>query len=143
MNKKKIIIGRREKANFTDLELTNIDVKIDTGAYTSSIHCYDIEENSNKLHCNFWDNTHPNHKHKKLIFEHYNIVVVKSSNGISELRYKIFTNIQLGTKQYPIELTLTDRAQMRYPVLIGRKFLNKKFLVDVSLKNNLKNNNED
>lgn len=140
--KKKITVGRVEKASFIDLELMDIDIKIDTGAYTSSIHCHDIQENLNKLHCNFWDSSHPNHNHKKLIFEHYNVVVVKSSNGISELRYKIFTNIQLGAIEYPIEMTLTDRAEMRYPVLIGRKFLNKKFLVDVSLKNNLKNNNE-
>lgn len=140
--KTKDIIGRIEQANFIDLDLMDIDVKIDTGAYTSSIHCHNIEEISNQLHCHFLDEAHPAYNHKKLIFDDYNITVVKSSNGIAEPRYKIFTKIQLGTKKYPISLTLTDRGEMRYPVLIGRKFLNKKFLVDVSLTNNLKNNNE-
>jgi len=141
-NKTKITIGRIEQADFIELDLMNIDVKIDTGAYTSSIHCHDIQEVSNQLHCHFLDKAHPAYNHKKLIFDHYNITVVKSSNGIAEPRYKIFTKIQFGAKKYSISLTLTDRGEMRYPVLIGRKFLNKKFLVDVSLTNNLTNNNE-
>ncbi len=137
--KTKIIIGRREKANFPDLGLMDIDVKIDTGAYTSSIHCHNIEEHSKQLHCHFLDEAHPDYNHRKLVFDRYNRTVVKSSNGITEPRYKIFTKIEVGGQEYPIELTLTDRGEMRYPVLIGRKFLNKKFLVDVSLTNNLKN----
>lgn len=141
--KTKITIGRREKADFPALDLVDIDVKIDTGAYTSSIHCHDIQEVSNQLHCQFLDKAHPSYNNKKLIFDHYNITVVKSSNGIAQPRYKIFTKIKFGKKKYSIDLTLTDRGEMRYPVLIGRKFLNKKFLVDVSLLNNLKNNNED
>jgi len=141
-DKTKKIIGRIEQANFIDLGLMDIDVKVDTGAYTSSIHCHDIQEVSNQLHCHFLDEAHPAYNNKKLIFDNYKIAVVKSSNGIAEPRYKIFTKVQLGAKKYSISLTLTDRGEMRYPVLIGRKFLNKKFLVDVSLTNNLKNNNE-
>lgn len=141
-DKTKKIIGRIEQANFIDLGLMDIDVKVDTGAYTSSIHCHDIQEVSNQLHCHFLDKAHPAYNNKKLIFDNYEIAVVKSSNGIAEPRYKIFTKVQLGAKKYSISLTLTDRGEMRYPVLIGRKFLNKKFLVDVSLTNNLKNNNE-
>ncbi|CAA6823463.1 MAG: hypothetical protein sometimes fused to ribosomal protein S6 glutaminyl transferase [uncultured Aureispira sp.] len=141
--KTKVTIGRIEQADFIELDLMDIDVKIDTGAYTSSIHCHDIQEVSNQLHCHFLDKAHPAYNHKKLIFDHYNITIVKSSNGIAEPRYKIFTKIRFGAKKYAISLTLTDRGEMRYPVLIGRKFLNKKFLVDVSLTNNLKNNNEE
>lgn len=134
----KIIVGRREKVNFFALGLKNIDAKIDTGAYTSSIHCASIQEIDNKLYCKFIDTSEGVRQIRELVFDSYNIAVVKSSNGITELRYQIITTVQFGEKEYAIELTLTDRAEMKYPVLIGRKFLKKKFIVDVSLINQLK-----
>jgi hypothetical protein len=63
---------------------------------------------------------------------------IKSSNGITELRYQIVVCIKFGRKYFDIELTLTDRAEMKYPVLLGRKFLQGKFVVDVSKVNKLK-----
>lgn len=137
MEKKKII-GRLECANFPSLGLNNLEVKIDTGAYTSSIHCRNIREISEKLYCNFSDHLYPIYNGKELVFDKYEMTNVKSSNGITQLRYQIITIIEFGQKEYPIELTLTDRAEMRYPVLIGRKFLTQKFIVDVSLINQLK-----
>ena len=40
----KKIIGRLEKVSFPAFQLHNIDAKIDTGAYTSSIHCKKAKE---------------------------------------------------------------------------------------------------
>src|SRR5699024_4900525 len=61
---------------------------------------------------------------------------VKSSNGTKELRYFIKTDIEFFGKSYEIECSLADRSAMKYPLLIGRKFLKKRgFLVDVSNKN--------
>jgi hypothetical protein len=60
---------------------------------------------------------------------------VKSSNGSVEQRIAIKTEIILFGNTYPIELTLTERADMKNPVLLGRKFLSKKFLIDTSRKN--------
>lgn len=138
----KKIIGRIEQANFPELELYNIQTKIDTGAYNSSIHCAEIHEINEQLHCRFVQPLTNHSKKKKLIFDNYNIAVVKSSNGHTERRYKIMTTIDFGGKSYPIALTLTDRGEMRYPVLIGRKFLKKRFLVDVAFTNKLKHKNE-
>ncbi len=135
---KKKVIGRREKADFPTLGLKDIDVKIDTGAFTSSIHCVDITEIDGKLHCKFLDELHPAYNHKELVFDSYEITSVKSSNGITELRYQILVRIKFGKKYYDIELTLSDRAEMKYPVLIGRKFLQGKFVVDVAKVNKLK-----
>lgn len=135
--KKKRTVGRREKANFPTLGLEDIDVKIDTGAFTSSIHCVDMNEIDGKLYCKFLDESHPAYNHKELIFGTYQMNPVKSSNGIVELRYQIVTKMKFGKKIYDIELTLTDRAEMKYPVLIGRKFLKGKFVVDVSKLNRL------
>jgi len=140
-NAQKILLGRRERVNFPDLFLNDIEVKIDTGAYTSSIHCHDFQEIDNQLRCKFLDPDHPDYNEKELLFNTFDRKTVKSSNGQIENRYKITTKIELGEKLYSIALTLTDRAEMKYPVLLGRKFLSRKFLVDVSLKYQLKNNN--
>lgn len=132
MSKK--IIGRIDKADFPDLHLEDIAIKIDTGAYTSSIHCEDIHEENGELHCKFLDKEHPNYNHKSFIFKEYNTIKVRSSNGIAQKRYEIKSTIKIFGKTYKISLSLSDRKEMKYPVLIGRKFLNNKFIVDPQLK---------
>jgi len=138
MAKKKKVIGRREKAHFPTLGLEDIEVKIDTGAFTSSIHCADMKEIDAKLHCKFLDEDHPLYNQKELVFDHYEMTVIKSSNGISETRYQIILPMVFGKKTYNVELTLSDRAEMKYPVLLGRKFLQQgRFIVDASKLNRL------
>jgi len=130
----KIIIGRIDKADFPELGLNNIAIKIDTGAYTSSIHCKDIHEKNGMLYCNFLDKEHPDYNRKSLVFNTYETIKVKSSNGIAEKRYEINSSIKIFGKVYKISLSLSDRKEMKFPVLIGRKFLNSKFIVDPQLK---------
>ncbi|WP_121667360.1 ATP-dependent zinc protease family protein [Mesonia aquimarina] len=132
MSKK--IIGRIDKADFPDLHLEDIAIKIDTGAYTSSIHCEDIHEENNQLHCKFLDKEHPDYDHKAFVFDNYNTITVRSSNGIAQKRYEIKSTIKIFGKTYKISLSLSDRKEMKFPVLIGRKFLNNKFIVDPQLK---------
>lgn len=131
---KKKIIGRLDRAEFPDLNLKEISVKIDTGAYTSSIHCENIEEIDGVLHCVFLDNEHPEYNHKTFSFEEYNKIRVKSSNGIAQSRFEIKSRIKIFGKIYKISLSLSNRKEMKHPVLLGRKFLNKKFIVDSELK---------
>lgn len=123
-------IGRREVAHLPKLGLQNQIAKIDTGAYTSSLHCTSFELKDGHLNCVFDEG-------QKASFKDFHTRQVKSSNGIVEKRYSVFTKITLGKETHDIEITLTDRSGMRYPLLIGRKFLKKKFLVDVSVKNKL------
>ena len=130
MNTNKLIIGRTDKADFPKLEIENIDIKVDTGAYTSSIHCKDIEEVDGTLCATFLDEGHDQYDGKKLIFNDYKITSVRSSNGTQELRYEVQANIRLFGKLFKISLTLSNREEMRFPVLLGRKFLSKKFIVD-------------
>ncbi len=49
----KKILGRVDKVDFPELNLITVDVKIDTGAYTSAIHCSNIREKNNKLYLHF------------------------------------------------------------------------------------------
>ncbi len=128
-------IGRIDKADFPELNLFDIEVKIDTGAYTSSIHCKNMVVEDNYLKCIFLDEEHPAYHEKQFIFDRYDVKVVKSSNGAAQARYRVLTEIVLFGKTYPIFLTLSDREEMRYPVLIGRKFLTKRFIVDINNTN--------
>ncbi len=128
-------IGRIDKADFPLLNLLDVDVKIDTGAYTSTIHCKNVKVEDNYLKCNFVDEEHPGYNEKEIVFDNYDVKVVKSSNGKAQARYRILTEIVLFGKTFPIFLTLSDREEMRYPVLLGRKFLTKRFVVDINKTN--------
>jgi len=131
----KEIIGRVDKVDFPELNLYDVDVKIDTGAYTSAIHCTKIVEENNTLRCSFNSKTHPNFKSKDIIFKNYCRTDVKSSNGFKENRFKVKSEVIFFGRIYKINLTLSTRDDMKFPVLIGRQFLKKKFLIDVNLKN--------
>jgi len=133
MNKK--IIGRVDKVDFPKLNLHNVNVKIDTGAYTSTIHCNECIEVNNALKCSFSGIGENNLDCNDIVFENYSRTVVKSSNGIMESRFKIKSEVVFFGKTYKINLTLSTRSDMKFPALIGRQFLNKKFLVDVDLEN--------
>lgn len=139
----KTVIGRFDKADFPALHLKEIAIKIDTGAYTSSIHCENIREEDGILRCTFLDEEHPLYNGKEFIFKDYDIVFVRSSNGIIQKRYQVESTIKIFKKVYKISLSLSSRQEMRFPVLIGRKFLTKKFIVDTELTDvsfNLKQN---
>ena len=131
----KKILGRTDKVSFPELDLINIDVKVDTGAYTSAIHCAKIREENDRLYCIFESKGHNNFKSQEIQFANYSYTDVKSSNGNKENRYKIKTSVIFFGKSYKINLTLSTRDDMKFPVLIGRQFLKHKFLVDVDLEN--------
>ncbi|MFW5831063.1 MAG: ATP-dependent zinc protease [Prolixibacteraceae bacterium] len=139
MSNQRIIIGRKDVADFESLQLYGIEVKIDTGAYTSSFHCHKIfrfnKNGEDWVSCNFLDPDHPKYHEKEFKFKVHKVRKVKSSNGAVEERIAIKTVITLFGRQFPIELTLTERTDMKHPVLLGRKFISKRFLVDTSQKN--------
>lgn len=56
--------------------------------------------------------------------------MVKNSSGGSELRFVVETEVAIGKLRFPTEITLTNRTDMGVPMLLGRKFLVDRFLVD-------------
>lgn len=140
--KKKITIGRLEKIDLPHLSLYKLDAKVDTGAYTSSLHCHKMEsfvkDGKNWVQFYVLDPDHP--EYEETLFESpiHKVKQVKSSNGQIEERFIIKQKIQLQKYQKTIELSLTNRSEMKFPVLLGRKFLKGQFVVDVSKKNLLK-----
>lgn len=135
--KTKLTIGRLEHINFPELGLNNIEAKIDTGAYTTALHCHDIyliERNNKAILC--FKPLHSTEegveKAREFCTSDYITKDIKNSFGEVETRYIIKTSVQIGRKKLKASISLTDRGNMRYPVLIGRRILKGRFLVDVS-----------
>jgi hypothetical protein len=128
-------IGRREKIHLPKWGLKNVTAKIDTGAYTSSIHCEFAEETIENsvpvLYFKVLCPKHKKYKNKLLRTEDFTEKKVKNSFGQEEIRFKVNTKVVMFGEEFDAEFTLTDRSKMRIPILIGRKLLRRKFLVDV------------
>lgn len=136
----KKIIGRRELVSLPQFDIDNIEAKIDTGAYTSAIHCSNIHEETTTdgtkmIALDLLDPSHPQYNHKKLRFSEYDLREIKSSFGEVQERYVIRTRIKFFDEEIEAEFSLSDRSDMKYPVLIGRKLLKNRFIVDVARKN--------
>lgn len=126
------IVGSSETVGFPMFDLFDVPAKIDTGADTGALHCTMINEKivdgKNVLQFSPFD-----HPEKVIIVADFVIKNVRSSNGQSEDRYFITTEIKIKDKVYPIQLSLADRSEMTWPVLIGKRFLKEQhFLVDVA-----------
>lgn len=135
--KEKIIIGRSDIIDLPEFNITNIKAKIDTGAYTSSIHCSKpkITEEGGKRKITFriLDKLDIEVKKKKYVTEEFSERIIKNSFGNTEKRYVIRTKVLIFGQTIETEFSLSNRSNMKHPVLLGRKFLmSGEFVVDVS-----------
>lgn len=134
-----LLIGRRDVVDFPEWNLTAIDAKIDTGAYGCAIHCHKIElieeDGVSKLQFELLDPSHTDYVGKKYVVTSFREKKVKSSSGVQEKRFVVKTQMKIYGKVFKVEFSLTNRKRMKNPVLLGRKFLKNRFLVDVSKKN--------
>ncbi|MGB3587164.1 MAG: RimK/LysX family protein [Tunicatimonas sp.] len=130
-----ITIGRKDKIDLPELGFFNIDAKVDTGAYGSALHCHHVEvverDGNPILSFKMFDPSHPEYDDKVLYFEDFSDKTVKSSSGQAEHRYTIKAKVVIFKKKRVVEFSLTDRKEMKYPVLLGRKFLRNRYVVDV------------
>lgn len=128
------VIGWREWVQLPDLNIGSIKAKVDSGARSSSIHAADIQifERDGQQWASFtiyhhqkdWSKTR---EVEAVVHETRN---VKSSNGEVSLRPVIITRIRLLGQVYPVDLTLADRAEMGFRMLLGREAFRNRFLVD-------------
>lgn len=130
---KKKIIGTVEIISIPDLQLYDLDAKVDTGADTNALHCDDIfVDDNNIVHFKLLDEVHAAYHGKKMSVPLYQMKKIKSSNGEIQHRPSIRVKVNFFGKNYNTVISLANRSDMKYPMLIGKKFLSKKFLVDVS-----------
>jgi len=119
------VIGRREMVVLPDMHL-HLCAKVDTGARTSALHAEDIEsfEEDEILWVSFVTRGggpgSPAHTYRMHLHDRRKVT---SSNGQAEWRYIIRTRLQLGELDFPVEFSLTDRRNMRHPLLLGRRAL--------------------
>jgi len=128
------VIGYIERVDLPGLDLFALDAKIDTGADSCSMHCDDIEVEGKNVIFTLHDEVHPAYHGKRLTLPIFKIKNVKSSNGSIEERVFVKSMVKLGCKMYEAEISLTNRENMKYPMLIGRRFLSHHYLIDVSHK---------
>jgi hypothetical protein len=128
------ILGRSDRVDLPGLGLTDIQAKIDTGAYTCSLHCSRAAIVDGKLEFILLDEEHPEFTGMKFIFEKFTIRDIKNSFGEAEERFVIKTTVTLHNRTYRAEFSLSDRDKLRFPVLLGRKILRHRFLIDVTEK---------
>jgi hypothetical protein len=127
-------IGWREWAALPDLNLPAIKAKIDTGARTSALHAFLIEPYNRDGVDMLRFMIHPIQLNQKLEVEcHapvYDFREVTDSGGHREMRYVIQSKVIIGDIAWPIEMTLTNRDTMRFRMLLGRRAMENRFVVD-------------
>ncbi|HMV08810.1 MAG TPA: RimK/LysX family protein [Cyclobacteriaceae bacterium] len=129
------ILGRSDRIDLPGLGLKNIHAKIDTGAYTSSLHCSRAEVKNGRLEFVLLDEEHPEFTGMTFSVDTYTERAIKNSFGVAEKRYIIQTSIKIYDQEIMTEFSLSDRDALRFPILLGRKVLRERFMIDVTKKN--------
>lgn len=131
---KKKVVGWREWVALPDLKIKRIKAKLDTGARTSALHALNITPFTKDGASYVRFVVHPLQRQRKpsttcvaRVIDHRRIT---DSGGRSEERYVIRTTLMLGKTLWPVELTLTNRDQMGFRMLIGRQALRRRYVVD-------------
>ncbi|MBC3784981.1 ATP-dependent zinc protease family protein [Spirosoma utsteinense] len=141
------IIGMTDIIDLPDLGLFDVQAKIDTGAFTSSLHCKKIKKvrTGTRTKLSFWVIDKTGEPARKFYSDDFSQRMIRNSFGVSEMRYVIKTRIVLFGRTIKTEFTLADRERLKNPILLGRKLLRNRFIVDVSQTNlsyQLKNSRE-
>ena len=135
------IIGRRVTAKMSGLNIKRIVAKIDTGAYSSTLHAENVHAALNRdgrseLTFDIVPTNQlitKNGERQMITTTDYFDQKVRSSNGQLQHRYSIKTRITIEGRVIPIVLTLSNRSEMGFPLLIGRRVLRSRFLVNVEM----------
>lgn len=125
------IIGRADRIDLPELGYLGVYAKVDTGAKTSAIWASNVFERDGGLAFTLFGEGHPLYTGEELFVSQFSRVVVASSIGAEQGRYKVVFLVKLRGKKIRAAFTLADRSKQAYPVLIGRNVLRGKFLVDV------------
>lgn len=128
------VIGWREWVSLPEFGVPAINVKVDTGARTSALHAFrlDVLDDTDGPVARF--EIHPEQRRATGAIEVKSPIVgwrrVRSSNGELQERPVIRTHLDLGEVCWPVEVTLTNRDEMGFRMLLGRAAIRRRFLVD-------------
>ncbi|MBC7920368.1 MAG: ATP-dependent zinc protease [Ferruginibacter sp.] len=134
MNKR--VIGRVDIVDLPGLGLSDVEAKVDTGAYTSAIHCTRVKLLTDgdvpTLSFHISRMRGGKRANRRFLTEEFREKIVRNSFGHTEKRFVIRTRIRVFGKVINASFTLSNRTNMRYPILLGRKLLKNRYVVDVS-----------
>lgn len=132
------VLGWKEYVGFVDWPLRRIKAKIDTGARTSALDVlsYELHEGPDGMTTTLRLALDPRHPEQiqEVMTPVLKMVVVCNSGGMRELRPLVETTLRLGPVVKKVKLTITNRAGMRFRLILGRKALEGDFVVDVARK---------
>lgn len=132
-------IGAMDRIDFPELGLKNVEAKIDTGALTSVLHVRKpklfMRNGEEWVRFRLKHPTHPAFPGKRIKMPVHDHKRIRNSFGITEHRYTIRTPIVIFGRKIRVEFSLTNRSKMECPVLLGRRLIYRKFVVDVAQKN--------
>lgn len=112
----------------------NVPAKVDTGAEASSIWASNIRvDKGGTLKFSLFGPSSPFYNGKVIKRKDYKVTVVRSAMGQEQLRYRVHLPIKIDNRAISVLFSLSDRSRNSFPVLIGRRTLQGKFVVDVSL----------
>ena len=129
------VLGRYDRIDLPGLGLVNIHAKVDTGAFTSSLHCRQAKVVDGVLEFILLDEEHPEFTGMKFFFSDFVQRNVRNSFGEVEMRFVITTPLKIFNEEIMAEFSLSNRGSLKFPVLIGRKILRNRFIIDVAKKN--------
>ncbi|MCS5511232.1 RimK/LysX family protein [Curtobacterium flaccumfaciens pv. betae] len=126
-----VVAGWREWAGLPDLGVPWIKVKLDTGARSSALHAFDLEELPGervRFSLHPWQDTDADAS--TIECDVHDRRIVRSSTGHTQERIVVHTRIALAGQVVESEVTLSNRDQMGFRMLVGREALRQGFLVD-------------
>ena len=132
LEKEKIIIGRETRVDFGKFAI-GVPAKVDTGADGSAVWASDIRiDKAGCLRFKLFDESSPFYTGRVLKRTDYKVAHVKSASGDTTIKFQAYITVKIGGKRVRALFGLCDRSTHAYPVLIGRRTLHGRFLVDVT-----------
>lgn len=131
---KRPIIGWREWVSLPELGIQKIKAKVDTGARTSALHAFALhpfkQDGKDLIQFDLHPLQHNTQTIITCVAEIADQRIVTDSGGHQENRFVILTPITIAGQTWPIEITLTERENMLFRMLLGRSALRKRFIVN-------------
>jgi hypothetical protein len=133
----KMTIGRNVRVDLVG-HVLNVPAKIDTGADSSSLWASQVSiPPTGILQFTLFDQSSSLYTGEVIKTKNYRAIRVRSSSGHEEIRYRVELPVIIKGKRIKVAFNLSDRSKHLFPILIGRRTLNKKFIVDVSVADDI------